>query len=83
MKQVKIYTTSYCPYCKRAKDFFNSLDLPFEEIDVEHNEILRDELSKKYNWLTVPMIVIGDQFIGGFDDLFALHKNKKLLELVI
>ncbi len=83
MKQVKIYTTSYCPYCKRAKDFFDSLALPFEEIDVEHNDILRDELSKKYNWLTVPMIVIGDQFIGGFDDLFALHKNKKLLELVI
>ncbi len=81
MKQVKIYTTSYCPYCKRAKDFFDSLALPFEEIDVEHNDILRDELSKKYNWLTVPMIFVGENFIGGFDDMFALHSKGKFLEL--
>lgn len=82
MKQVKIYTTTYCPYCKRAKDLFVSLNVSFEEIDVEKNTALREELIQKYQWTTVPMIFIGDEFIGGCDDLFALHRDGKLERLL-
>lgn len=82
MKSVKIYTTSYCPYCRRAKELLYSLEISFEEIDVEQNPTLRENLSQKYNWLTVPMIVVGDTFIGGYDDLYALHTKGKFLELV-
>jgi len=82
MKTVKIYTTTYCPYCRRAKDFLSALSIPFEEFNVENNEELRREMSEKYNWFTVPMIFIGEEFIGGADDLMALHKDGKLLPLV-
>jgi glutaredoxin-related protein len=35
-------------------------------------------MTEKYNWYTVPMIMIGEEFIGGFDQLQALHSNNQL-----
>ena len=78
MKEVKIYTTTYCPYCKKAKVLFDQMDVSYQEINIEQDEKLRDELIAKYNWQTVPMIVIGDKFIGGFDDVAKLHLEGKL-----
>ena len=77
---IKIYTTNYCPYCKRAKELFISNDLAFEEIDVTENTQARDEASQKAGgWMTVPMIFIDDKFIGGYDDLAKLHAEGKLV----
>jgi len=82
MKPVKIYTTTYCPYCRRAKDLLTSLSVPFQEINLENNVALREELIQKYNWTTVPMIFIGEEFIGGSDDLHDLYRQGKLLDLL-
>ncbi len=82
MKQVTIYTTSYCPYCKRAKALLDSLSISYQEIDVEHNQTLRDEIIEKYHWQTVPLIVIGDQCIGGCDDLHRMHADGTLSSLL-
>lgn len=82
MKKVKVYTTGYCPYCKRAKSLLNSLEIPFEEIDVEQNTDLRDALIEKYEWQTVPLITIDEELVGGFDDIAKLHAEGKLLEMV-
>ncbi|PIT86142.1 MAG: glutaredoxin [Candidatus Magasanikbacteria bacterium CG10_big_fil_rev_8_21_14_0_10_43_6] len=78
MKPVKIYTTTYCPYCKRAKALFDALAVSYEEINVEDDAELRAEMADKYHWQTVPMIVIGDEFIGGFDDLAQLQASGEL-----
>ncbi|MBT3817212.1 MAG: glutaredoxin 3 [Candidatus Magasanikbacteria bacterium] len=80
MKNVKIYTTTYCPYCSKAKQLFSALDTSYEEINVEENEELRKEMAEKYNWQTVPMILIGDEFIGGYDDLAKLQATGELSE---
>ena len=82
MKPVKIYTTPHCPYCKRAKALFESMHVPYEEIDVQNNATLRQEMAEKYNWQTVPMIIVGEQCIGGFDDLAALHAKGELQTLL-
>ena len=75
----KIYTTNYCPYCKRAKELLTSLNLPFEEIDVSENTEARDEARKKAGgWMTVPMIFRDEEFLGGFDDIQKLHLENKL-----
>lgn len=82
MSQVRIYTTSNCPYCVRAKSLFKRLDVPFEEIDLEGNAALRAKLSAENNWRTVPMIFIGERFVGGFDDLNELHRSGELSGLL-
>lgn len=73
MKKIVIYSKDYCPYCDRAKNYFKSKNLSFEEIDVTHDETLFQEMLAKSNGRkTVPEIFIGDYHVGGWDDLNAL-----------
>ena len=82
MKNVTIYSTPTCGYCRRAKALLTELSIPFTDVDVSADEKLRDSLIEKYHWQTVPLIVIGDTFIGGYDDLAALHSTGKLLPML-
>ena len=79
MKKVTVYTKPTCPYCDRAKKLLTQLEVAYQEIDVLENPEVRDEMAEQYNWATVPMIVVGDEFIGGFDDMQALHDKGELL----
>jgi glutaredoxin 3 len=82
MKQVKVYSTNYCPYCTRAKQLLKSKNIPFQEIDLTNDAGLRDKISAQTGHQTVPMIFIGEQFIGGFDDLNALSQKGELEALL-
>jgi glutaredoxin 3 len=83
MQEIKLYSTNYCPYCQQAKRLLTQQNLKFEEISLEGQDDLRRQLSEDNGgWRTVPMIFIGDEFIGGFDDLHALQKSGELLAKV-
>ncbi|WGL59957.1 glutaredoxin [Pigmentibacter sp. JX0631] len=83
MTKVLIYTTTVCPYCNAAKNLFKSLNVEYEEINLDSDSDLRAKLSAENNgWRTVPMIFIDGKFIGGFDDANKLHKEGKLLNLL-
>lgn len=82
MTPVRVYTTNNCPYCVRATALFARLGVAYEEIDLTHNDALRTKLSTENNWRTVPMIFVGDTFVGGYDDLSELHRSGKLKALL-
>ena len=77
-KPVTIYTTNNCPYCSRAKNLLKEKGIAFKEVDITENSKLRDELEGKTGWMTVPMIFLGDDFIGGSDELHALDASGEL-----
>lgn len=77
-KKVVIYTTDYCPHCKRAKDLLRRKNISFKEIDVTNDQAKRDEIEEKTGWMTVPVIFAGDELIGGADELYALEASGKL-----
>ncbi len=77
MAKVTLYTTRYCPYCMRAKILLKSKDAAFEEVDVSDDDA-RDELVERTQWQTVPQIFIGEEFVGGYDQLQALDDEGKL-----
>jgi len=78
-KSVKVYTTDYCPYCTQAKTLLKGEGIAFEEIDLSNNKELRAKLSEENNgYRTVPMIFIGDEFVGGFSDLAKLKSEGAL-----
>jgi glutaredoxin 3 len=75
MTNVKIYTTSYCPYCQAAKNLLTSKGLSFEEIKLDNDSELRQKISQQNgNYRTVPMIFVDNKFIGGFTDLEKMNK---------
>lgn len=61
-----------------AKQLFTSLKVPFEEKNLAADPAEAEVLSEKYNWRTVPMIFIGDEFVGGYDDIADLHQRGEL-----
>jgi glutaredoxin 3 len=77
-KKVTVYTTQYCPYCTRAKNLLKSKNIAFQEVDLTNDQLKREELEEKTGCMTVPMIFIGDEFIGGSDDLHDLEAQGKL-----
>ncbi|MCC7257650.1 MAG: glutaredoxin 3 [Gammaproteobacteria bacterium] len=75
---VLMYTKDYCPYCAAAKSLLGRKGVAFREIDVTHDDALREQMIERSNRRTVPQIFIGDQHVGGFDDLAALDQQGRL-----
>ena len=75
---VVMYSTSWCPYCERARRLLASKGAAFEEIDVESAPEKRAEMLQRSGRRSVPQIFIGDQHVGGSDDLAALEAAGKL-----
>jgi glutaredoxin 3 len=73
-----MYTTGWCPYCARARKLLETKGVAFEEINVESQPEKRAEMQARSGRRTVPQIFIGDQHVGGCDDLYALEDAGKL-----
>ena len=78
MANVTIYSSKYCPFCTRAKQLLSSKGVDFNEINVDGNNKLRQEMTKKAGRTSVPQIWINELHVGGCDDLFDLDHSKKL-----
>ncbi|ENO8415799.1 glutaredoxin 3 [Vibrio mimicus] len=75
MPKIEIYTKSYCPYCKAAKQTLNSMGLSYREIEVSTSQALFNEMVNRSQRKTVPQIFVGDVHVGGYDDLVIAIKN--------
>jgi glutaredoxin 3 len=77
--KVEVYSTSYCPYCMRAKALLRSKGVEFEEIDVTDDPALRAKMIELSGGRrTVPEIFINGEIIGGCDELYALEESGEL-----
>jgi len=66
---VVIYTKRYCPYCVRAKSFFESHSVAYKEIDITNDHEKLNQLKAETNFMTLPQIFIDGRFIGGYTDM--------------
>lgn len=72
MANVIMYCTRFCPYCVRAKDLLEHKGIEYDEISVDSDQVKRQEMMQLSGRTSVPQIFIGDDHIGGCDDLYAL-----------
>lgn len=80
--KIVLYSTSWCPHCKAAKEYFTQNNIPFINRDVEIDSDAMAQLTGKYKSQGVPIIVIGEDatVLKGFDQARfekALEKYKK------
>jgi len=81
--KVKVYSTTLCPYCVRAKSLLERKGIAFTEINLDQEAPeVKVKLMQETRHRTVPQIFINNEFIGGFDQLYALEKAGKLDELL-
>jgi glutaredoxin 3 len=82
MTHVTVYSTTWCPWCDRAKALLNTRGIAYDDVNIEHEPAFRQKLVDLTGGYTVPQIVIGDQPIGGFRELRALDVSGELGELL-
>jgi len=67
MQNVTIYSTPTCHFCHMAKDFFKANNIVYTEYNVASNLEKRKEMVEKSGQMGVPVIIIGDELMVGFD----------------
>jgi glutaredoxin 3 len=82
MPEILVYTTKICPYCIMAKRLLDRKGAKYTEINIDEKDSLREEIMVKTKRRTVPQIYIGEFHVGGFDELYALEREKKLDDLL-
>ena len=75
MSKVIIYSTPSCHFCHMAKDFFKEKNIEFQDFDVAGDMAKRKEMIDKSGQMGVPVILIGDKVIVGFN-------KSKIVELL-
>lgn len=78
LADIVVYTTSYCPYCVRAKRLLDAKKAPYREIGVDGDPEKRRWLAEVTRQRTVPQIFINGRPVGGFTDLAALDRAGEL-----
>ena len=80
--RVVIYGSQTCNYCMAARMLLKKKGANYEDILVSADPALREEMERVSGRRSVPQIVIGDQAMGGYDELYALDKAGKLDQLL-
>jgi glutaredoxin 3 len=75
---VRIYLTSWCPFCVRAKQLLRDKGVSFSEVDVDGRQDLRRWLASATGQRTVPQVFVNGAPLGGFSDIDALDEEGKL-----
>ena len=79
--EITVYTSQYCGYCSAAKNLLSSKGFEFIEINMQDNHELMLEVMEKSGQRTVPQIFIGDDSIGGYQELLASVVSGEFEEL--
>lgn len=79
MKPVTIYTTFMCPFCIRAMSLLNKKGADITEIKAGSDAKKKEEMIQRSGGRrTFPQIFIGEEHVGGCDELMALERDGKL-----
>lgn len=66
-RDIKIYSTPTCSYCKMAKQYLRENNIAFSDVDVSLDQEAANEMVEKSGQMGVPVIDIGGKIIIGFD----------------
>ncbi|XP_014484089.1 PREDICTED: glutaredoxin-C4-like isoform X2 [Dinoponera quadriceps] len=82
-ESVVIFSKSTCPYCKMAKQVFDSLNKTYMAIELDGREDadeIQSVLGEMTGARTVPRVFLNGTCLGGGTDVRKLHENGELLK---
>lgn len=78
MKPVEIFVSEGCRKCALARQLLMSKGALFNERDITFADDIRREMVERSGKETCPQIFIGDEHIGGYDELKKLDESGEL-----
>lgn len=66
-KEVVVYSTPTCPFCKKTKDYLNQKGIAYNDINVAADKEKAKEMIQMSGQMGVPVIVIDGQLVVGFN----------------
>ena len=66
-KDIKVYSTPTCPWCKKVKDYLQEKNEQFTEYNVAQDREKLQEMVQMTGQRGVPVVVVGDKVIVGFN----------------
>ncbi|XP_072944986.1 uncharacterized protein [Epargyreus clarus] len=85
-EKVVVFSKSYCPYCKLAKDVFNKVKQPIKVYELDERDdgtAIQENLAHITGFRTVPQVFINGNCVGGGSDVKALLDSGKLQPMLI
>ena len=77
--RIRMYATAVCPYCIRAEQLLCHKGVgEIDKIRVDLEPAQRNEMMSLTGRRTVPQVFIGEEHVGGFDEIYALDRAGKL-----
>ena len=67
-KKVVIFSTEFCSWCRKTKEFFKEHKIKYKEYDVGKDAKKAEEMIKKSGQQGVPVIDIDGKIVVGFDE---------------
>ena len=64
-----VWSKDQCPYCDKAKNLLKMKGIEFEERNVSKDWTREQLLEAVPNARTVPQIFLGEELVGGFNEL--------------
>nr|XP_033782285.1 thioredoxin reductase 3 [Geotrypetes seraphini] len=83
--RVMIFSKKSCPYCKKVKDLFDSLNIEFYALELDESEagtLFQDVLFEMTGQRTVPNVFVNKTHVGGSDKTAQAHKTGLLQKLL-
>jgi glutaredoxin 3 len=82
MAQITVYTTEPCSFCIRVKQLLAARGVEYDEVNLSKDPEGRAQLVERTGMLSFPQVVIGDEVIGGFREMFEADRSGRLRELL-
>lgn len=83
--KIMVFSGTYCPYCDIAKSTLTKLNVKYDVRDLDKEPLdsqTLKQLNKLCGFTSIPKIFVGEQCIGGNDDLQELVRTGEFKELL-
>ena len=81
-RNVTLYTTDPCGFCRQAKALLESRGVTYEEISLAKDPVGRADLVALTGQMTFPQILVGRRVLGGFRELLEAERDGTLEDLL-
>jgi monothiol glutaredoxin len=76
-------TVPECNFSKYVCAVFHLYGIPYKDVNVSLDTNLKQGLKEFSSWPTVPQVYIKGKFIGGYDIIKEMHKERTLKDLLV